>query len=164
MPQDIELLDGTIAENIARYATDAPGKIVAAAQLAHAHEMILRLPKGYDTPVGEAGQLLSGGQRQRLALARALYDEPLLVVLDEPNAHLDDAGEKALLQAMDGIRQARKTTALLISHRPSLLQACDRVLIMAEGRIVRDMPAQDLLRSIQARAAANAAAPAADTP
>ena len=169
MPQDIELLDGTIAENIARYATDTPEKVVAAAQLAHAHEMILRLPKGYDTPVGEAGQLLSGGQRQRLALARALYDEPLLVVLDEPNAHLDDAGEKALLQAMEGIRKARKTTALLISHRPSLLQACDRVLIMAEGRIVRDMPAQDLLRSIQARAAANAAAaasaaPAADTP
>jgi ATP-binding cassette subfamily C exporter for protease/lipase len=168
MPQDIELLEGTIAENIARYATDAPEKIVAAAQLAHAHEMILRLPKGYDTPVGEAGQLLSGGQRQRLALARALYDEPLLVVLDEPNAHLDDAGEKALLQAMAGIRQARKTTALLISHRPSLLQACDRVLIMAEGRMMRDMPAQDLLRSIQARAAANAAAPtgtpSADTP
>ena len=163
MPQDIELLDGTIAENIARYATDAPEKIVAAAQLAHAHDMILRLPKGYDTPVGEAGQLLSGGQRQRLALARALYDEPLLVVLDEPNAHLDDAGEKALLQAMEGIRQARKTTALLISHRPSLLQACDRVLIMAEGRIVRDMPAQELLRSMQARAAANSATPAAGT-
>ena len=157
LPQDIELLDGTIAENISRYDSDASEAIVAAAQRAQVHELILRLPKGYDTPVGEAGQLLSGGQRQRLALARALYQEPLLVVLDEPNAHLDDAGEKALLQAIEGIRQKRKSTVLVISHRPSMLQACDRVLVMEQGRVVRDMPAQALMEAMRQRAATPAA-------
>lgn len=164
LPQDIELLEGTIAENISRYDSQSAEKIVAAAQLVQLHNMILMLPKGYDTPVGEAGQLLSGGQRQRLALARAFYDDPLLVVLDEPNAHLDDAGEKALLKSIEGIRQKRNCTVLVISHRPSMLQACDRVLVMEHGRLVRDMPAQVLLESMRQRAAADASAAPKSTP
>ena len=119
LPQDIELFDGTIAENIARFGELDPTKVIEAAQRAGLHEMILRFPKGYDTPIGEAGSVLSGGQRQRIAPGPRALRRPALVVLDEPNANLDDAGEAALVQAVRDLK-ARGRTVFLITHRPAL--------------------------------------------
>lgn len=138
LPQDIELLAGTVAENICRFrikddVLDSQA-IVEAAKRADIHQMILRLPQGYDTPIGAAGQLLSAGQRQRLALARALYNTPEIVVLDEPNANLDDAGELALSNAIRGLRSLGKTVFMVL-HQRSLLVLADRVLVLADGRI-----------------------------
>jgi ATP-binding cassette subfamily C exporter for protease/lipase len=148
LPQDIELFEGTIAENIGRFEMTVRGldaeAIVEAAKRADIHPMILRLPQGYDTPIGVAGQLLSAGQRQRLALARALYGSPDIVVLDEPNANLDDAGELALGNAIRDLRATGKTVFMVL-HQRSLLALADRVLAMAEGRITTygkiEMPA-----------------------
>lgn len=123
--------------------------------------MILRFPKGYDTPMGEAGGLLSGGQRQRIALARALYGEPPLIVLDEPNANLDDVGEAALMQAVKTLR-ARGKTVVLISHRPGALAAADSVVVMRDGNIVMQGPRDDVLKALQV-AKLSAAAPASTT-
>jgi len=134
LPQDIELFDGTLAENIARFGDVDAERVIAAAQCTGLHEMILRFPKGYDTPIGEAGQLLSGGQRQRIALARAVYGEPCLIVLDEPNANLDDAGEQALMQAIRELK-AKGKTIVLITHRPNALGVADRIVLLADGRI-----------------------------
>ena len=119
--QGVELFDGTVAENIARMdsAYDS-AKVLKAAMAANAHDMILRLPAGYDTPIGEAGQILSGGQRQRIALARALYGDPFLIVLDEPNSNLDSIGETALLSAITTAK-ARGAIVVLIAHRPSIV-------------------------------------------
>ena len=148
MPQEVELLDGTVAENIARFEPDEPEKIVRAAQTAQAHELILRLPQGYDTPVGLAGQLLSGGQRQRVALARALYGQPRLVILDEPNANLDDVGEKALVAALQQLK-SEQVTVLVISHRPNLIPICDRLLVMERGQVARDLSAEQIRMAAQ---------------
>lgn len=137
LPQDIELFEGTIADNIARFGAVDPEKVIAATRSAGLHEMILHLPKGYDTPVGEAGTLLSGGQRQRIALARALYGKPVLVVLDEPNANLDDAGEAALVHAVRDLK-AQGSTVVLVTHRPGILEVADRVLMLHQGAVVRD--------------------------
>jgi len=134
LPQDIELLEGTVAENIARFGAVDAQKVIAAAQAAGVHGMILRFPQGYDMPVGPAGSLLSGGQRQRIGLARALYGDPALVVLDEPNANLDDAGEAALARAIQRLKRQGKTQ-ILVSHRGPLIQFADRVLILYQGRI-----------------------------
>lgn len=139
LPQDIELFEGTIAENIARFGEIDAQQVIAATRSAGLHEMILRMPQGYETPVGEAGGLLSGGQRQRIALARALYGRPRLVVLDEPNAQLDDAGEAALVRAVQELR-AHGSTVVLVTHRPGILAVADRVVTLRQGRIERDTP------------------------
>lgn len=134
LPQDIELFDGTVAENIARLAGGDSRAIVAAAMAAGAHEMILRLPAGYETDIGEGGVRLSGGQRQRIGLARALYGSPALVLLDEPNSNLDADGEQAL---NEGIRKMKESgaTVVVVGHRPSIMVHMDRLLVMHEGRI-----------------------------
>jgi ATP-binding cassette subfamily C exporter for protease/lipase len=136
LPQDVELFDGTIAENIARFGQADPDKIIAACQAAGVHDMILHFPKGYDTEIGEAGRILSGGQRQRIGLARALYDKPRLVVLDEPNANLDDAGDLALFNAVMALKQ-QGTTLVLITHRPQIMSAMDFVLVLDKGKVAR---------------------------
>jgi ATP-binding cassette subfamily C exporter for protease/lipase len=155
LPQDIELFDGTIAENIARSGQVESEKVIAAAEAAGLHGMILRFPKGYDTPMGEAGGLLSGGQRQRVGLARALYGEPALVVLDEPNANLDDEGEAALVRAVQGLKEKGKTV-VLISHRPGVVSVADRLLILHEGAVQASGPRDGVLAALkQQREAAN---------
>jgi ATP-binding cassette subfamily C exporter for protease/lipase len=139
LPQDIELMDGNIAENIARFGNVDSEQVIEAARRTGLHDMILRLPKGYDTPMGEAGSLLSGGQRQRIGLARALYGDPALVVLDEPNASLDDAGEAALVHAVRDL-EARGKTVFMVAHQQHLLAAADRVLVLEQGQLVRLAP------------------------
>ncbi len=139
LPQDIELFDGSIAENIARFAKTEPSVIIEAATRCGIHDMILRLPKGYDTPMGEAGGQLSGGQRQRIGLARALIGNPTLVVLDEPNANLDDIGEAALIRAVRELKAQGKTVFMIV-HQQHMLAAADRVLILDNGQISRLLP------------------------
>ncbi|HEY0957219.1 MAG TPA: ATP-binding cassette domain-containing protein, partial [Roseateles sp.] len=139
LPQDVQFFDGTVAENIARLAqldTDeaARAAVVRAAQAAGVHEMVLRLPDGYQTRLGPQGLPLSGGQRQRLGLARALYGEPAVLILDEPNAHLDDTGEQALRRALMAHKQAGRS-AVFITHRSALLATADRVLLLRDGRV-----------------------------
>jgi len=135
LPQDIELLDGTIAENIGRFTVVDSEKVIQAAQSAGIHDMILRLPMGYDTLIMSVNGLLSHGQRQRLGLARALYGDPLIVVLDEPNANLDDQGEKALYQAIAKLKLLNKTV-FLITHRGNLLGLADQLLLLEKGKVV----------------------------
>lgn len=148
LPQDVELFDGTIAENIARFGKVDSAQVIAAAQRTGLHEMILRFPKGYDTPMGEAGNLLSGGQRQRIALARAVYGDPVLLVLDEPNANLDDAGEAALYKAVAQLKAAG-STVFLITHRPGALAVADRILVLRDGQVQADGPRDDVLTMLR---------------
>ncbi len=148
LPQDVELFAGTVAQNIARFHPEPKAEaIIAAAKAANVHEMILQLPDGYETQVGEAGAALSGGQRQRLALARALYGEPFLVVLDEPNSNLDNEGEQALTAAILSIR-ARGGIVVVIAHRPSALAGVDLVLVMSEGRVQSFGPKEEVLNKV----------------
>lgn len=134
LPQDVELFSGTVWENIARMGVGDAEEVVQAAKLADIHEMILQLPKGYDTQIGEGGAVLSGGQRQRLGLARAVYGSPTLVVLDEPNASLDHIGEDALVSAFKAL-QAMGATVVVIAHRPSILRVVDKILVMHGGKM-----------------------------
>lgn len=148
LPQDIELFDGTVADNIARLEPmPDPARVIEAAQAAGAHDLILRLPDGYETRIGEAGMALSAGQRQRVALARALYGNPFFVVLDEPNSNLDAEGDEALTQAIRGIRQ-RGGVVVVIAHRPSALMGVDLVLAMANGRVQAFGPKDEVLGKV----------------
>jgi len=144
LPQDIELFAGTVAENIARMGEVDSALVVKAAQRAHAHELILRLPKGYDTEIGDSGAVLSGGQRQRIALARALYGNPRFVILDEPNSNLDGEGENALMRALREMKQ-EGVTVVVIAHRPALFAQFDRLLVLREGMIDAFGPAGEVL-------------------
>ena len=134
LPQDIQLFAGTIAQNIARFAQVDADKVLAAAQMAGVHSLILQMPEGYDTRLGDGGAGLSGGQKQRIGLARALYGLPALIVLDEPNANLDEAGEQALLQAIAQLKQLKRTL-ILITHKPNVLTLTDQLLILREGQL-----------------------------
>lgn len=163
LPQDIELFDGSIAENIARIGEVDSEKVIEAAQAAGLHQMILRFPNGYDTRVGQGGSFLSGGQRQRIGLARALYGNPMLVLLDEPNANLDDEGEAALMKSVQLLRSQGRTV-VLISHRPGVIQVADRLVILQDGRLVANGPRDGVLAALQKQkesAAASGALPAA---
>ncbi len=148
LPQDIELFDGTISENIARFGQISSEKIVVAARMAGVHEMILRLPEGYDTVIGANGGVLAGGQRQRIGLARALYDKPRLVVLDEPNSNLDEVGEAALRTSLQELKE-QGTTTVVITHRPNILSTVDKILVMKEGAVADLGPAEMIMRKYQ---------------
>ena len=161
MPQDIELFPGTVSENIARFGEFESADVIAAAKTAGVHDMVLRFPQGYDTKIGEGGVGLSGGQKQRLALARALYGNPSLVVLDEPNSNLDDAGELALIKAILELRQ-RKAAVMIITHRNSILQVTTKLLLMREGSVALFGTTEQVLEALQQSQAAAAAA--AQTP
>jgi ABC-type protease/lipase transport system fused ATPase/permease subunit len=148
LPQNVLLIDGTIAQNIARFDEDATDEsVIAAARAAGVHDLILRLPRGYATPVGSDGTSLSAGQRQRVALARALYRDPFFVVLDEPNSNLDTEGELALVEAIRGVRQ-RRGIVVVIAHRPGVLDAVDLLLVMQEGRVRAFGPKTEILQKI----------------
>lgn len=157
LPQDVQLFAGSIAENIGRFADVEADKVVAAAQMAGVHELILRLPQGYDTRLGEGGAGLSGGQKQRIGLARAVYGLPALIVLDEPDANLDEAGEQALLAALDRLREQGRTL-VLVSHRPALLKGADQLLLLRGGQMQAFGPASRVLQELQ-----QAARPAAQS-
>jgi ATP-binding cassette subfamily C exporter for protease/lipase len=148
LPQDIELFGGTVSDNIARFGDVDAEQVVLAAQRAGVHDMVLHLPQGYDTPLGDGGAGLSGGQRQRLGLARALYGDPALVVLDEPNSNLDDVGEAALLQAINGMRQRGKTV-VLITHRTSIIGATNKLLMLRDGATAAFGPTNEVLKALQ---------------
>lgn len=152
LPQDIELFEGSVAENIARFGPLDSHSIVSAAQEAGVHDLILRLPEGYQTEIGAGGVKLSGGQRQRIALARALYKKPSLVVLDEPNSNLDDQGENALIHAINAIK-ARHATAIIITHRQSVLAAADKLLFLKEGAVVQFGPRDQVLAALRGHTA-----------
>ena len=147
LPQDIELFDGTIAENIARFRKAPSDDVVAAAQLAGVHELVLRLPQGYDTKIGSTGGALSGGQRQRIALARAVFGSPKYLILDEPNSNLDDQGEKELVLALNRIKSSGCTT-LVITHRTMILQCVDKMLVLKEGQRAAFGPRNDVLAAL----------------
>jgi ATP-binding cassette subfamily C exporter for protease/lipase len=149
LPQDVEIFEGTVAENICRFGTLDSERIVAAAQMAGVHEMILRLPQGYERPLGVGGSALSAGQRQRVALARALYGEPALVVLDEPNSNLDEAGDAALLQALRRLKQLGKTV-VVVTHRSQVLQVVDKLLLLNDGQVVAFGPRDAVLQKLAA--------------
>jgi ATP-binding cassette subfamily C exporter for protease/lipase len=150
LPQDIELFEGTIAENIARFRELDSDKVIEAARCAGLHDMILRFPKGYDTPIGEAGNLLSGGQRQRIGLARAVYGDPVLIILDEPNANLDDAGEAALSRTVQDLKEKGRTV-FLITHRPGAIATADRIVLLRDGQIHMQGTRDEVLAALRPR-------------
>jgi ABC-type protease/lipase transport system fused ATPase/permease subunit len=159
LPQVVDIFPGTVAENIARMGAVDSEQVVTAAQLAGVHDMIVRLPQGYDTPIGDGGVPLSGGQRQRVGLARAVFGRPKLVVLDEPNSNLDADGEAALMGTINGLK-ALGTTVVLVAHRPQILADADRLLVMRDGEIALLGPRADVLARIAGpRAAETTPAP-----
>ena len=151
LPQGVELLDGTLAENIARFGEVDMAQVEAAARLVGLHELIMSLPQGYNSPVGRDGAMLSGGQRQRVGLARALYGKPVFVVLDEPNSSLDEAGDAALANAIATLKQLG-TTFVVMTHRTSVLGVADKMLIMREGAQQAFGPRDEVLAALQQKA------------
>jgi ATP-binding cassette subfamily C exporter for protease/lipase len=147
LPQDIELFDGTLAENICRFGQIDSEKVIRAAQLVGMHETILHFPKGYDTPLGDSGCYLSGGQRQRIGLARALYGDPSLIVLDEPNSSLDDAGVQALIVTLQALKKANRTV-VLITHQLNLLNLVDSILVLADGAVRLYGPRDEVIAAL----------------
>lgn len=147
LPQDIELFEGSISENIGRFAEINAEAVVKAAKIAGVHEMILQLPDGYDTVIGSEGVNLSGGQRQRIGLARALYGSPKLILLDEPNSNLDEVGERALAQAIRVMKHAG-STIFVITHRTSILALLDRLLVMSNGGIGMYGPREQVMEEL----------------
>ena len=165
LPQDVELFDGTVFDNIARLQTAEPEQVYEAARLAGCHEMVLRLPQGYETEIGEAGAYLSGGQRQMIGLARTLYGNPKLVILDEPNSNLDSEGEAALVSALATLK-AQGVTTILVSHRPGIVQRTDTVLVLRSGAVELFGPRTEVMKNVigprPAPTPVNVAAPVAD--
>lgn len=152
LPQRVDLFAGTVRENIARFDPEAsPEAVLEAAMAANCHELILRLPNGYDTEIGQAGAYLSDGQRQRIGLARALYGHPALVILDEPNSNLDGEGDTALQNAIVGLKE-RGATVIIIAHRPNAITHCDKLMVMKEGEIQLFGPRNEVLAQLQAPA------------
>ena len=150
-PQDTELFAGTVRDNIARFRADAADEdVIAAAQMASAHDLILRLPKGYDTDLGEGGAVLSAGQRQRVGLARTLFGDPKLVILDEPNANLDQEGEGALIRALGTLKE-KGTTIVLISHKPAVFQQADKLMLLLNGQVAQFGPRDEVLARISGK-------------
>ena len=148
LPQDVQLFDGTITENISRFQENPDSqRVIAASMTADVHEMVLRLPNGYESRVGDGGSQLSAGQRQRIALARALYGDPFLLVLDEPNSNLDADGEKALVAAITKVK-ARGGIVIVVAHRPSVLSAADKVAAINSGQLAAFGPRDEVLRKI----------------
>jgi len=162
LPQDVDLLPGTVAENISRFTSNVSSeRLLKAAQAAGVHDLILRFTDGYDTRLGEGGLVLSVGQRQRIALARALYGNPFLIVLDEPNSNLDMDGEKALTEAIQNVRE-RGGVAVVVAHRPSALAACNLIMMMNDGKVTAFGPKDEVLGQIlryPVHSSANASAP-----
>jgi ATP-binding cassette subfamily C protein len=160
VPQDVELMAGTVAENISRFDPAAdPRSIISAARQAGVHDLVLQLPDGYETQIGESGAVLSAGQRQRVALARALYGDPFLVVLDEPNSNLDSEGEEALMAAVRAVRD-RGGIVVLIAHRRSALAAVNKVLVMTAGKMRSFGPRDEIVSQLSRQPGIAAAAPA----
>jgi ATP-binding cassette subfamily C protein len=162
LPQDVDLLPGTVAENISRFTSNVSSeRLLKAAQAAGVHDLILRFTDGYDTRLGEGGLVLSVGQRQRIALARALYGNPFLIVLDEPNSNLDMDGEKALTEAIQNVRE-RGGVAVVVAHRPSALAACNLIMMMSDGKVTAFGPKDEVLGQIlryPVHSSVNASAP-----
>jgi ABC-type protease/lipase transport system fused ATPase/permease subunit len=152
LPQDVELFTGSVRDNIARMQAVDDEAVVKAAMLARAHEMIQHFPQGYDTWIGDGGVRLSGGQRQRVGLARAVFGSPRFIVLDEPNANLDQAGEVALSEAISELKQVG-VTLVIVGHRPSTLSAVDKILLLKEGRVAMFGQREEVLNALQVRSA-----------
>jgi len=150
LPQDVQLFDGTVTENIARFEPDVEAEaVIEAARMADIHDFVTGLPEGYNTLIGSEGMMLSGGQQQRIALARALFRKPFLVVLDEPNSNLDSDGEAALTRAIREIRAAG-CIVVVIAHRPSAIAAVDKVLCLRDGRMAAFGPKDEVLKRVVA--------------
>jgi ABC-type protease/lipase transport system fused ATPase/permease subunit len=162
LAQDVELMEGTVAENISRYGSPDSQAIIEAAKIASAHDFVLTLPNAYETIIGERGKLLSGGQRQRVALARAVFGNTKVVILDEPNANLDAAGEADLRRAVEILKQ-QKRTVIIITHRPGILPAVDKLAVMKAGQMVSFGPRDEVLAGLN-KAAADARSSASPNP
>jgi PrtD family type I secretion system ABC transporter len=150
LPQDVEFFPGTVSDNIARMGEPDPDKIVAAAKMAGVHEIILGLPDGYDTLLGYGGVNLSGGQRQRIGLSRALYGDPKLVILDEPNSNLDEAGEAALVSTLAQLKE-RGVTTIVVTHKPAILSGVNKILYLSDGQMVTFGPMEEVFKQLVAK-------------